>query len=112
MQVQIAVFGKNKEIIETLERVINNNEQWKAFCTNEQDELKEIISSKEIQIVLYSSGIGSSELEEIENWVDTHFPTTKQVHHYGGGSGLLKCEINSILEGIIPINKPLINALS
>ena len=33
MQVQIAVYGKNKEIVDTLERVINKNENWKAFCT-------------------------------------------------------------------------------
>ena len=112
MSVQIVVFGKNKEIVETLERVINNNSEWKAFCAFKQDELKRMIESNSIDIVLYSSGIGANELNDVEKWICTFFPTIKQIHHFGGGGGLLKCEINSALEGIKPINKPLHNAIS
>lgn len=105
MQVQIAVFGKNKEIVDTLERVINKNENWKAFCTCTQEELKWFISTNKVQIILYSSGIGASEMENVEEWISTFFPTVKQIHHYGGGSGLLKCEIDGALAGIEPISK-------
>ncbi|MDM1072058.1 hypothetical protein HX001_06065 [Empedobacter brevis] len=106
MQVQLAVFGKNKEIVETLERVINKNEKWKAFCTCRQEELKWYMSTNKVDIVLYSSGIGASELEKVEEWISTNFPSVHQIHHYGGGSGLLQCEINSALAGIKPICKP------
>lgn len=40
MQVNIAVFGKNKEIVDTLERVINKNEMWKAYCSCTEIELQ------------------------------------------------------------------------
>ena len=111
MQVQIAVFGKNRDIVDTLERVINKNEKWKAYCTCKHEELKGIVSSNSIQIVLYSSGIGTFELENVENWVSANFPYIHHVQHFGGGSGLLNCEINSLLEGIYPINKPSINII-
>lgn len=97
MQVNIAVFGKNKEIVETLNRVINNNVEWKAFCACEQDNLKEILHSNSIQVLLYSSGIGEEETVFLEKWVNEKFPNIKQIHHYGGGSGLLLCEINNAL---------------
>ncbi|MCA4809584.1 hypothetical protein IF128_07495 [Empedobacter stercoris] len=111
MQVQIAVFGKIKEIVDTLERVINNNEKWKAFCTSTQEELKWFVAVNKVQIVLYSSGIGASELEGVEEWINTYFPTIKQIHHYGGGSGLLKCEIDGVLAGIDPISKLEVNLI-
>ncbi|MGV0923417.1 hypothetical protein [Empedobacter tilapiae] len=112
MQVQIAVFGKNKEIVDTLDRIINKNENWKAFCTCTQEELKWFVSTNTIQIVLYSSGIGSSEIENVEEWINTYFPKIKQIHHFGGGSGLLQCEIDSALKGIEPIGKLEINLIS
>lgn len=111
MQIQIAVFGKNKEILDTLERVINKNEKWKAFCTCTQEELKWYIAVNKVKIVLYSSGIGASELENVEEWISTYFPTIKQVHHFGGGSGLLQCEIDGILAGINPISKLEVNLI-
>lgn len=112
MQVQIAVFGKNKEIVDTLDRIINKNENWKAFCTCTQEELKWFVSTNTIQIVLYSSGIGASEIENVEEWISTYFPKIKQIHHFGGGSGLLQCEIDSALKGIVPIGKLEINLIS
>lgn len=112
MQIEIAVFGKNKEIIDTLERIINNNEEWKAFPAIQQEDLKVILQNNPIKILLYSSGIGTSEVEETEKWVDDNYTNVIQIHHFGGGSGLLKCEINSALEGIKPINKPFHNAIS
>lgn len=111
MQVQIAVFGKNKEIVDTLERVINKNEKWKAFCTCTQEELKWYIAANNVQIVLYSSGIGALELGNLEEWISTYFPSVKQIHHFGGGSGLLKCEIDGVLAGIEPISKLEVNLI-
>lgn len=112
MQVQIAVFGKNKEIVDTLKRVINKNDDWMAFCACTQENLKQIVSENSINIVLYSSGIGEQELENTENWLKSFFPTIIQIQHFGGGSGLLQCEINSALAGIKPICKPLFNEIS
>ena len=97
MQINIAVFGKNKEIVETLNRVINNNVAWKAFCACTQTDLEEILKQNPIKIVLYSSGIGEEETILLENWLNENYPNVKQIHHYGGGSGLLLCEINSAL---------------
>lgn len=97
MQINIAVFGKNKEIVDTLNRVINNNDEWKAFCTCKQEDLKEILNSNPIQIMLYSSGIGKEETVVLEKWIQDNYPSIKQIHHYGGGSGLLLCEINNAL---------------
>ncbi|WP_413533183.1 hypothetical protein [Empedobacter brevis] len=111
MQVQIVVYGKNKEILDTLERVINKNQDWKAFCTNSKEELQSYISTNNIQIILFSSGIGALEIAELEEWISTFFPTIKQIHHYGGGSGLLKCEIDSVLAGINPICKAKVNVI-
>jgi len=97
MQINIVVFGKNKEIVETLNRVINNNAEWKAFCAYEQNDLEEILQLNPINIILYSSGIGEEETIFLEKWMNENYPNIKQIHHYGGGSGLLLCEINSAL---------------
>ena len=111
MQVNIAVFGKNKEIVNTLERVINKNEMWKAYCSCTEIELQSILESKPIQILLYSSGIGKRELDNLEKWMNVNYPEIHEIHHFGGGSGLLYCEINSTLSGVNSINKLELNAI-
>lgn len=109
MKLNILVYGKNNEIIETLKRIINKNKNWHALCFNNQRDLKNHIKVNSIDILLYSSNIGKIETEEIENWITNNFPSVKQIHHYGGGGGLLNSEIQCTILGIDTIKKPALN---
>lgn len=105
MKTHILIFGKNNEILEVLERVINKNEEWNAIKTTSFTEMSEILSSTKIDILLFSSGIMSCEMEEIEEFCLNTYPNLNLLHHYGGGSGLIQAEIQLSIENKNPIGK-------
>ncbi|QTV04837.1 hypothetical protein [Faecalibacter bovis] len=111
MKLNFVVYGKNNDIIETLVRIINKNQNWHALCIDNQSDLKNHILSHSTNILLFSSNIGKTETEEIEMWTTKNFPSVKQIHHYGGGGGLLNSEIQSALLGLTLIEKPALNCI-
>lgn len=111
METHILIYGKNQEIIEVLERVINKNDEWIAINTTNYEELVNILSSKKIDILLFSSGIKSIEMEKIEEFCLNNHPNLNLLHHYGGGSGLLKAELTLCIENNNPIGKLNLNRI-
>lgn len=111
MDLNIVVYGKNKEIIETLVRIINKNKSWHALCIDNQSVLENHISNQNTDILLFSSNISKTETENIESWILNNYPSIKQIHHYGGGGGLLYSEIQCVILGIESIKKPALNCI-
>ncbi|WP_322970705.1 hypothetical protein [Faecalibacter sp. LW9] len=84
------IYGKNEEITQTLARVIQRT--YAVSCSVPQNLtcLNQILSSSAVEVIILSSGVGQSEIELLYQMVDGR---CKIIHHYGGGSGLLKSEI-------------------
>lgn len=96
------VIGKNQEILDTLKRVIENNEGWTAQIITDEDACHEYIRSKSVDIVLLSSGLEEKFEKEIKEFCENLDKEVKVIDHYGGGSGLLKNEVYTLFPNLQP----------
>ena len=91
--INILYIGRHLEILATVVRLINANENWNGVGVMNDEEAKDIFLRKDFSLVLLGSGIQ----EESETNLCTFFnklnPNIIIIQHYGGGSGLLKSEI-------------------
>ena len=106
MKTQILVIGRHEEILNTLLRLINKNEQWTACGTTSDKEATRLFDSNDFDIVLLSNGISENCEENICSYFRDKKPFIKIIQHYGGGSGLLSNEI------LHSLNKPTTETLS
>jgi len=88
------VIGKNQKILEVLKRIIEKNEGWKAEIQSNEEAAYEYISNNKVDIVLLSSGLEDQLEQEIKDFCKNSDQEIKVIDHYGGGSGLLKSEVN------------------
>jgi len=105
MKTEIIIFGKNIEIIEVVERIINKNMDWNAFSTSDLKQVFNKLTSENFDILLLSSGISNDEFEEIESFCAKNCENTILLHHYGGGGGLLKAGIEMSIQKNNPIGR-------
>lgn len=96
------VIGKNQEILETLKRIIENNEGWKAEIKSDETICPDYIKENEVDIVLLSSGLEEKFENEIKIFCSTLDKEVKVIDHYGGGSGLLKNEVYTLFPNLQP----------
>ncbi|KFF19163.1 hypothetical protein [Chryseobacterium sp. JM1] len=97
---QFLVIGKNQEILETLKRIIENNEGWKAEIQNDETASYDYIRENQVDIVLLSSGLEEQFEKDIKIFCENLDKETKVIDHYGGGSGLLKNEVYSLFPNL------------
>ncbi|KXH85227.1 hypothetical protein [Chryseobacterium kwangjuense] len=90
------VIGKNQEIIDTLKRIIENNEGWKAEIESDENKSYDHINKHPVDIVLLSSGLEEQFEKDIKVFCEQLDKDVKVIDHYGGGSGLLKNEVYSL----------------
>ncbi|AJW62517.1 hypothetical protein VO54_01031 [Elizabethkingia miricola] len=90
------VLGKNKEILEVLKRLIENNEGWNAEILFDEDASYEYLKINNVDILLLSSGLDLEYEQEIKKYTLSLDKDIKVIDHYGGGSGLLKNEVYSL----------------
>lgn len=90
------VLGKNKEILEVLKRLIENNEGWNAEILFDEDASYEYLKTNNVDILLLSSGLDLEYEQEIKKYTLSLDKDIKVIDHYGGGSGLLKNEVYSL----------------
>lgn len=96
------VIGKNQEIIETLKRIIENNEGWKAEIQNDENSCYDYIKENQVDIVLLSSGLDEHFEKDIKVFCENLNKDIKVIDHYGGGSGLLKNEVYALFPNLQP----------
>ncbi|WP_431610367.1 hypothetical protein [Chryseobacterium sp. 'Rf worker isolate 10'] len=94
------VIGKNQEILDTLKRIIENNEGWTAEIQSDEDFCYEYIRENKVDIVLLSSGLEDDFEKEIKEFYAELDKEVKVIDHYGGGSGLLKNEVYSLFPNL------------
>jgi DNA-binding NtrC family response regulator len=95
---QILVVCNHEEILQTILRLINTNENWRATGINADEKAVELFRQHHFDLVLLGSGIS----DEWENKLKKKFQQQNQqikiIQHFGGGSGLLSNEIHAALD--------------
>jgi PleD family two-component response regulator len=96
------VIGKNQEILETLKRIIENNEGWNAEIQTDENICYDYVKENQVDVVLLSSGLEVEFENEIKIFCKNLDKEVKVIDHYGGGSGLLKNEVYSLFPNLQP----------
>jgi hypothetical protein len=96
--INILYIGTHQEILETVIRLINANENWFGAGAETDESAIELFSTIHFHLVLLGCGIEEESEEKLKKFFQESNPDCKIVQHYGGGSGLLKNEILSALE--------------
>ena len=94
----ILVVGREKAILEVVERLINSHEGWKATIVTTEDDAVAAFRRQRFPIVLVCAGLSVQEEETLRQRLVTQDPVSVVIRHYGGGSGLLENEILGILD--------------
>jgi hypothetical protein len=97
-KLEFLILCKNEPILEIVVRLVNANEDWHAVGFSDEEIAKNYFKQNLLDIVLLSSGIEAETEKQIQAFFKTEKPEIEIIEHYGGGSGLLKCEILEALE--------------
>lgn len=92
-KINILYTGRHPEILETVVRLINQNDRWKGYGAANNEEAISLFTAIDFTIVLLGCGIPKDEENNLRESFASHNPQCKIVQHYGGGSGLLSNEI-------------------
>nr|WP_121271167.1 hypothetical protein [Pedobacter schmidteae] len=93
----ILYIGRDKDITETMNRLLNAREEWNGLTVCADDEALQICRDTVIDLVLLGNGITAEEEKKLISGLKLIRPDIKIIQHYGGGSGLLYGEIMSAL---------------
>lgn len=96
-KIQILVYGKHPEILETVLRLINKNDAWKGEGSIDEERVIELYHQNQYDLVLLGGGIPEDSEKKIRALFRHLNPRLQIIQHYGGGSGLLKSEIEMAL---------------
>jgi 2-phospho-L-lactate guanylyltransferase (CobY/MobA/RfbA family) len=97
-KIEILAICTHEGILQTINRLINNNELWNSNGAIDINEAKELADTKDFDLILIGSGLTAAEEQELESVLAAH-KNIPVVKHYGGGSGLLFGEIYQALSG-------------
>jgi translation initiation factor IF-3 len=97
-KIEILAICTHEGILQTINRLINNNELWNSTGAIDIKEAKELADTKDFDLILIGSGLTAAEEQELESILAAH-KNIPVVKHYGGGSGLLFGEIYHALSG-------------
>jgi hypothetical protein len=89
----ILYIGRHLEILNTVVRVINKNDNWTAVGAMNIEEVKSLCEENHYEIILLGSGISEQNECILRCFFEKNSPDSIIVQHYGGGSGLLNSEI-------------------
>jgi DNA-binding NtrC family response regulator len=97
-KIQILVVGREPEILQTVIRLINKNDQWNATGTRTDETAIELFHQHIFNLVLLGGGIENDSEIKLRKIFTLQNPAVKIIQHWGGGSGLLENEIRAALE--------------
>jgi hypothetical protein len=95
---EILAIGRNEEILETVIRLINKNEEWNGTGASSDEDAIEKFHHHHIDVVLLTNGITNDEELKLRKIFILQQPDVIILQHYGGGSGLLTAEIKEALD--------------
>ncbi len=94
----ILVAGREKTILDVVERLINTHEGWKATVVTTEEDAVDVFKNQLYPIVLVCAGFSAEEETSLRKKLTAQDPAAVVIRHYGGGSGLLENEILGILD--------------
>jgi DNA-binding NtrC family response regulator len=95
---QILVICNNEEILKTILRLINSNQNWEAIGTGADEKAIEFFHQHFFDLVLLGSGISNESENKLRKIFRHQNPQIRIIQHFGGGSGLLSNEIEAALD--------------
>ncbi|MCF2487836.1 response regulator receiver protein [Dyadobacter sp. CY347] len=95
--INILVLADHAEILETMIRLINKNDQWQGTGVSTLEEARLAFKINTFDLVLLGVGVNDETESPILRLCDSVAPKTVCMRHYGGGSGLLYSEIKHAL---------------
>jgi DNA-binding NtrC family response regulator len=98
-KIQILVICNHEEILQTIIRLIANNEKWLPTGTADIEKAIELFHQHKFDLVLLGSGINDEDENKLRRIFTHQNPDIKIIQHFGGGSGLLSNEIEAALSG-------------
>jgi hypothetical protein len=98
-KINILVIAGHPEILETIIRLINQNEEWNGIGAGSLEEAVASLELNKFDLVLLGVGVDAQTEERILNLCNVKHPAIPCHRHYGGGSGLLYSEIRYALAG-------------
>ncbi|HLY70841.1 MAG TPA: hypothetical protein VKR53_14010 [Puia sp.] len=96
-KIQILVLCSHEEILQTIVRLINNNEKWNATGTADAERAIGLFHQHTFDLVLLGSGINGKDEKKLRRIFTYQNPEIRIIEHFGGGSGLLSNEIEAAL---------------
>jgi hypothetical protein len=98
MTTEILVIGRNKEILTTLLRSINQSPDWNGRGAMLDEEAIELFHGRDFDIVILSSDIEEESKKKLRSLFSFQNPDITIIQHYGGGNGLLSNEIKEAID--------------
>ena len=96
-KVNILVVANHPEILATILRLINKNEEWNGVGAGSAQEAINLCEITKFKLVLLGVGITEETEQEILPILKSTNPDLVCIRHFGGGSGLLYSEIQHAL---------------
>jgi len=96
-KVEILAVCSHPEILQTLLRLINSNPGWNGTGVENEQQALAYFNETSFDIVLLGSGMDEVSEDRLGPACLAINPAVKLIQHYGGGSGLLTCEIHEAL---------------
>jgi hypothetical protein len=97
MKLNILVIGRYAQIMETILRLINGQENWRAAGALTDEEAKVKFENDNFDLVLIGGGVEEKSEKALSSVFKAKNSTIKIIRHYGGGSGLLFNEIEQAM---------------
>lgn len=98
-QTNILVVAHHPEILETIIRLINQQEEWRGVPAGSVEEAENAVRINSIDLVLLGVGVDDEAGQRISSFCRSVNPRIVCLRHFGGGSGLLYSEIRHALAG-------------
>jgi hypothetical protein len=97
-QLNILALGRNPEIMLVMNRLLNAPAEWYGVTANTDEEALAAFAATTFHIVLLCAGVSPEEESRLTAQLTALHPSVIVRRHYGGGSGLLKNEIQFVLD--------------
>ena len=97
-QVKVLIIGKNIEIVQLLVRLTGKFKNLLVSGTTDETAILQIQKENAPDMLIISSGLTEQSEKAIDEQSRLLQPNIKIIYHYGGGSGLLKGELQAVLD--------------
>jgi len=94
----ILAVGRDRAILEVVQRLINSHELWAATVVITDEEAIAAFTRQRCPIVFVCAGVTTEEEQALRQRLSELDPSVTVIRHFGGGSGLLENEVRAILD--------------